>query len=65
MAAPMLRAQRAGGADGVGEAIARVVASIRTVCLLAGCRTPGDLARAPRHLGAPLRSYLDDLGIRT
>jgi len=61
MAAPMLRAQRAGGADGVREAIDRVVASIRTICLLAGCRTAADLARAPRHLGAPLAAYLEDL----
>jgi isopentenyl-diphosphate delta-isomerase len=61
MAAPMLRAQRAGGADGVREQIDRVVASIRTVCLLTGCRTAADLARAPRHLGAPLRTFLEDL----
>ncbi len=64
MAAPMLRAQRAGGADGVREEIERVVASIRTVCLLAGCRAAADLARAPRHLGAPLAAYLEDLGLR-
>lgn len=64
MAAPMLRAQRAGGADAVREQIERVVASIRTVCLLTGCRTAADLARAPRHLGAPLAAYLEDLGLR-
>ncbi len=64
MAAPMLRAQRTGGADGVREQIDRVVASIRTVCLLTGCRTAGDLARAPRHLGAPLAAYLEDLQLR-
>jgi isopentenyl-diphosphate delta-isomerase len=63
MAAPMLRAQRAGGADGVREMIDRVTHSIRAVCLLTGCRTAFDLARAPRHLGAPLRRFLDDLGI--
>lgn len=63
MAAPMLRAQKAGGADGVREAIEQVVHSLRAVCLLAGCRTASDLARAPRHLGAPLRQYLDDLGL--
>jgi len=60
MAAPMLRAQRSGGEAGVREQIERVVASIRTVCLLTGCRTAADLARAPRHLGAPLRAYLED-----
>ena len=49
--------------EAVREAIARVVGALRTVCLLAGCRTAGELARAPRHLGAPLRHYLDDLGL--
>jgi isopentenyl-diphosphate delta-isomerase len=61
MAAPMLRAQRTGGAAGVAELIAQVVAAIRAVCLLTGSRTVGDLARAPRHLGAPLRAFLDDV----
>ncbi|MGE5185053.1 MAG: type 2 isopentenyl-diphosphate Delta-isomerase [Acidobacteriota bacterium] len=63
MAAPMLRAQRAGGADAVRTAISRVVRAIRAVCLLSGARTCGDLARVPVHLGAPLRAYLDDLGV--
>jgi isopentenyl diphosphate isomerase/L-lactate dehydrogenase-like FMN-dependent dehydrogenase len=63
MAAPMLRAQRAGGADGVKAAIDRVVAAIRSVCLLTGCRRASDLAKAPRHLGTPLRTYLEDLGL--
>ena len=61
MAAPMLRAQRAGGSAAVAAQIARVVGAIRAVCLLTGSRTVRDLARAPRHLGAPLRAYLDDL----
>jgi isopentenyl-diphosphate delta-isomerase len=65
MAAPMLRAQKAGGSDGVRAAIDRVVRSIRAVCLLTGARTAADLARAPRHLGAPLRAFLDDLGLGT
>jgi isopentenyl-diphosphate delta-isomerase len=63
MAAPMLRAQRAGGADGVRAAIERVTQAIRAVCMLTGCARVADLARAPRHLGAPLRGWLDDLGI--
>lgn len=61
MAAPMLRAQRAGGSAGVAALIAQVTASIRAICLLTGCRSAADLSRAPRHLGAPLRAYLDDL----
>lgn len=63
MAAPMLRAQRAGGVEGIATMIDRVVRAIRSVCLLTGSRTPADLARAPRHLGAPLRAFLDDLGL--
>jgi isopentenyl-diphosphate delta-isomerase len=61
MAAPMLRAQRAGGTPAVTALIGQIVAAIRAVCLLTGSRTVRDLARAPRHLGAPLRAYLDDL----
>jgi len=64
MAAPMLRAQRAGGEQAVRATIDRIVRAIRAVCLLTASRTPFDLARAPRHLGAPLRTFLDDLGIR-
>jgi isopentenyl-diphosphate delta-isomerase len=64
MAAPMLRAQRAGGSEGVSAMIERVTRAIRSVCLLTGSRTAMDLARAPKHLGAPLRGFLDDLGIR-
>lgn len=63
MAAPMLRAQRAGGVEGVHVAIDRVTRAIRSICLLTATRRAADLARAPRHLGAPLRSFLDDLGL--
>ncbi|HEU0034148.1 MAG TPA: type 2 isopentenyl-diphosphate Delta-isomerase [Kofleriaceae bacterium] len=63
MAAPMLRAQRAGGYDGACAELDRIIASIRTVCLLTGCARAADLSRAPRHLGAPLRAFLDDLGV--
>jgi isopentenyl-diphosphate delta-isomerase len=64
MAAPMLRAQRNGGADAVRAMIDRVARTVRAVCLLTGSRTPAELARAPRHLGAPLRGLLDDLEVR-
>jgi isopentenyl-diphosphate Delta-isomerase len=63
MAAPMLRAHRAGGYDAALREITRAIDSIRSICLLAGCARAGDLARAPRHLGAPLRAFLDDLGL--
>jgi isopentenyl-diphosphate Delta-isomerase len=64
LAAPALRAQRAGGQAGAIEFLERVIASLRTVTLLCGCRRASDLARAPRHLGPALRSWLDDLGFR-
>jgi isopentenyl diphosphate isomerase/L-lactate dehydrogenase-like FMN-dependent dehydrogenase len=63
MAAPILRAQRASGEAGVRAAIDQVIGSIRSVCLLTGSKHAADLARAPRHLGAPLRAFLDDLGL--
>jgi isopentenyl-diphosphate Delta-isomerase len=61
MAAPLLRAQRAGGEAGARAELDRVIASLRTICLLAGCTRAAELARAPRHLGAPLRAFLDDV----
>ncbi len=63
LAAPVLRAQRAGGVDGVRAFLDGVVTSIRTVLLLAGARRPADLQAAPRHLGPTLRAWLDDLGL--
>jgi isopentenyl-diphosphate delta-isomerase len=65
LAAPMLRAQLAGGSDAVGALIDQLLATVRTVHLLTGSRTPAELARAPRHLGPNLRGFLDDLGITT
>jgi hypothetical protein len=59
----MQRALRAGGFEGAHREIERAVTSIRSVCLLPGCRSASDLARAPRHLGAPLRTFLEDLGL--
>jgi len=61
MAAPMLRAQAAGGEAAVSALIAEILASIRAVCLLTGSAGVSDLARAPRHLGAPLRDFLEDV----
>lgn len=63
LAAPVLRAQRAGGVDGVTELLGRVIGAIRTVMLLCGARRPADLHAVPRHLGPTLRAWLDDLGL--
>lgn len=63
LAAPVLRAQRAGGVEAIGELLAGVIASVRAVMLLTGSRRIADLRAAPRHLGAPLRGWLEDLGL--
>jgi isopentenyl-diphosphate delta-isomerase len=63
MAAPVLRAQRAGGEAAVRELLDRIIASVRAVHVLAGARTPAALAAAPRHLGAELAAWLRDLGL--
>jgi len=64
IAAGALRAQQSGGADGVKELIGRLKRALTTVALLTGNSTMSDLGRAHIHLGANLRSWLDDLGAR-
>jgi isopentenyl-diphosphate Delta-isomerase len=63
MAAPVLRAQRAGGEEAAVTMLERLIATIRAALLLTGCRRPGELASAPRHLGPTLRGWLADLGV--
>jgi len=63
MAAPVLRAQRAGGTEAAAQLLERLATTIRTVLLLTGCRRPSELTAAPRHLGAELRSWLADLRV--
>ncbi len=63
LAAPVLRARRAGGSEAVGQLLARVTTAIRTVMLLCGARRIADLHAAPRHLGPDLRAWLADLGL--
>jgi isopentenyl-diphosphate delta-isomerase len=64
MAAPVLRAHQAGGHDGALALLREFIDSLRAVALLTGCTDAAALARAPRHLGPELRSWLDDLGVR-
>lgn len=61
LAAPMLRAHRAGGFDAVCAAIETLIAAIRTVVFLTGCARAADLATAKKHVGAELKSWLADL----
>jgi isopentenyl-diphosphate delta-isomerase len=61
LAAPVLRAHRQGGRDAVMTLLETVIAGVRTVALLTGCRRARDLAKAPRVITGPLRSWLEDL----
>ncbi|MBK7534117.1 MAG: type 2 isopentenyl-diphosphate Delta-isomerase [Myxococcales bacterium] len=63
MAAPVLRAAQQGGRAGAEAFLGEQLRSLRAVLMLTGCRRPTDLHRAPRHLGAPLRAFLDELGV--
>jgi isopentenyl-diphosphate Delta-isomerase len=59
LAAPVLRAHRDGGYEGALAYLEHVIAGIRAAVFLAGCRTPGELRRAPRVIGATLRAWLE------
>ena len=61
MAAPILRAWQRGGADSARSALAYLIESLTTAHLLTGCKTPAELASAPRHISEPLRSWLADV----
>ncbi len=63
-AAPALRAQRAGGSQAVVEFLERTANALRAVMLLSGAQSIAALSSAPRHLGAELTAWLDDLGLR-
>jgi isopentenyl-diphosphate delta-isomerase len=59
LAAPVLRAHRDGGYDGVVAFLEHVIAGVRAATFLAGCRTPAELRRAPKVLGPSLRAWLE------
>lgn len=63
LAAPVLRAHQAEGQAGVRAFLEQVLASVRSVALLAGCNAATGLVRAPRALGQNLRRWLDDLDV--
>lgn len=60
LAAPVLRAHKAGGYDGVITYLRSVIESIRAITFLTGCRTPAELRHAPRVLGSTLRAWLTE-----
>jgi isopentenyl-diphosphate Delta-isomerase len=65
LAAPVLRAHRAGGEAAATALLERLVSAIRTVTLLCGRRRAEELAQAPRHLGPELRGWLTDLALES
>ena len=59
LAAPVLRAHRDGGYDGVIAFLEGIIASVRAQVFLTGCRTPSELRTAPKVLGSTLRAWLE------
>lgn len=57
LAAPVLKAHRAGGYDGAVAFLRRVALTVRSIMLLTGSRTVADLQRAPRVLGPTLARW--------
>ena len=52
-AAPMLRAHREGGYEGVVAALTQLITELRTAMLLTGCANIEALRRAPRIIAPP------------
>jgi isopentenyl-diphosphate delta-isomerase len=59
LAAPVLRAHRDGGFEGVVQFLEHVIAGVRAQVFLTGCRTPSELRTAPKVLGSTLRAWLE------
>ncbi len=64
LAGPVLRAHHQGGVDGARALLQRLLAALRAITLLCGAGRVADLAEVPRHLGAELRHWIDDLRLR-
>lgn len=62
IARAVLQAWTRGGRHEAESMLDGVEAELRATMLLTGSRTVGELARAPRLLGAPLRDWLDRSG---
>jgi isopentenyl-diphosphate delta-isomerase len=59
LAAPVLRAHRDGGYDGVIRFLEHVIDGVRAAVFLTGCRRPSELRTAPKVLGSTLRAWLE------
>ncbi len=60
LAAPVLRAHKAGGYEGTVRFLQHVIDGVRAATFLAGCRTPAELRYAPRVIGSTLRAWLTE-----
>jgi isopentenyl-diphosphate delta-isomerase len=63
LAAPSLRAYQSGGYEGVRSFLEDVIASVRTVTLLAGAPSARELVHAPHVITGELREWFQDLGL--
>lgn len=59
LAAPVLRAHRDGGYDGVISFLEHVINGVRAATFLTGCRTPSELRTAPKVIGTTLKAWLE------
>lgn len=59
LAAPVLRAHRDGGYDGVIKFLEHVINGVRAAVFLTGCRTPSELRTRPKILGPRLSQWLE------
>lgn len=57
IAAQALRAQKSGGVEGAKQFLGRIVASVRAIMLLTGCRTVDELRRAPKIITGELAQW--------
>ncbi len=57
LAAPVLKAWKAGGYDGAVEFLRGVIETVKAVTLLTGCKRSADLVHAPKVIGSTLRAW--------
>ena len=58
LAAPLLKAHRAGGYDGAFAFLQRLIHTVRSIMLLTGSRDVAELQRCPRILGPALARWV-------
>lgn len=59
LAAPVLRAYKAGGYAGTLRYLRQVIATVRAITFLTGCQRSSELAAAPRVMGSRLRAWIE------